>query len=273
MNIVLFSENDGCFFPAGDPRARHIRTVLKKKEGDTFEAGIENGKAGTARIIRSDETGVRFEFTPLSDGKKPYPLDLIVGFPRPIQLKRLFRDAAGLGVSRILLCGTETGEKSYMESKIVERGAAYEALKEGSMQAKSTHIPKLELFPSVKSCLDALHGEERNAAKAVPNRPPHGAAHRAYGYINAALDNVTPDEPLSSYIRRELAAAAAKGLFEEYPFRIRAAIGSERGWTDNERSLFKQAGFTLCGMGERVLRTETAATTAAAIILNALGVL
>lgn len=273
MNIVLFSENDGCFFPAGDIRARHIRTVLKKKEGDTFEAGIENGKAGTARIIRSDETGLCFEFTPLSDGKKPYPLDLIVGFVRPVQLKRLFRDAAGLGVSRILLCGTETGEKSYMESKIVERGAAYEALKEGSMQAKSTHIPKLELFPSVKSCLGTLHGEERNAAKAVPNRPPHGAAHRAYGYINAALDNVTPDESLSSYIRRELAAAADKGLFEEYPFRIRAAIGSERGWTDNERSLFKQSGFTLCGMGERVLRTETAATTAAAIILNALGVL
>ena len=273
MNIVLFSENDGCFFPASDARARHIRTVLKKKEGDTFEAGIENGEAGTARIIRSDETGVRFEFTPLSDGKKPYPLDLIVGFVRPIQLKRLFRDAAGLGVSRILLCGTETGEKSYMESKIVERGAAYEALKEGSMQAKSTHIPKLELFPSVKSCLGALYGEERNAAKAVPNRPPHGAAHRAYGYINAALDNVTPDEPLSSYIQRELDAAADKGLFEEYPFRIRAAIGSERGWTDNERSLFKQAGFALCGMGERVLRTETAATTATVIILNALEVL
>lgn len=265
MNIVLFSESDGCFFPAGDIRARHIRTVLKKKEGDTFEAGIENGKAGTARIIRSDETGVRFEFTPLSDGKKPYPLDLIVGFVRPVQLKRLFRDAAGLGVSRILLCGTETGEKSYMESKIVERGAAYEALKEGSMQAKSTHIPKLELFPSVKSCLSALYGEERNAAKA--------ARHCAYGYINAALDNVTPDESLSSYIRRELDAAADKGLFEECPFRIRAAIGSERGWTDNERSLFKQAGFTLCGMGERVLRTETAATAAAAIILNALGVL
>ena len=265
MNIVLFSENDGCFFPADDIRARHIRTVLKKKEGDTFEAGIENGKAGTALITRSDDKGLYFEFTPLSDGKKPYPLDLIVGFVRPVQLKRLFRDAAGLGVSRILLCGTETGEKSYMESKIVERGAAHEALKEGSMQAKSTHIPALELFPSVKSCLTALYAGE-------PNLPP-AAPHWAYRYINAALDNVKAEESLSSYIRRKLDAVPDKGLSAECPLRIRAAIGSERGWTDNERALFKQAGFTLCLMGERVLRTETAATAAAAIILNALGVL
>ena len=52
-----------------------------------------------------------------------------------------------------------------------------------------------------------------------------------------------------------------------------AAIGSERGWTANERKLFRERGFTLCGMGERVLRTETAATTAVAIILSNMEIL
>ena len=50
-----------------------------------------------------------------------------------------------------------------------------------------------------------------------------------------------------------------------------AAIGSERGWTNKERAMLEEAGFIRCGMGERIMRTETAATVAGAIILNAMG--
>ncbi|WP_162510898.1 RsmE family RNA methyltransferase, partial [Treponema endosymbiont of Eucomonympha sp.] len=52
-----------------------------------------------------------------------------------------------------------------------------------------------------------------------------------------------------------------------------AAVGSERGWTERERGALTEAGFTLCSLGERVLRTETAATAAAALILDAMGCL
>ena len=250
MNIVLFCERDNYFFSLNDERTRHICRILKKKEGDTFEAGIEGGMAGRARIVSLNDEGLRFDFTPLNDGKPLFPLEMIVGFPRPIQLKRLFRDMAGLGVSRILLCGTETGEKSYMESKIIERGAAYEALKDGSIQAKSTHIPKLDIFPSVKSCLAALNGEKRTD-----------------GRIAVCLDNVKARRPLSEYVKDALGTRDASSIL------VRAAIGSERGWTDTEREAFSTADFQLCSMGERVLRTETAATVSAAIILEALGVL
>ena len=52
-----------------------------------------------------------------------------------------------------------------------------------------------------------------------------------------------------------------------------AAIGSERGWTEAERDLLEQNGFSLCSMGTRILRTETAATVAASIILDSMGFL
>ena len=52
-----------------------------------------------------------------------------------------------------------------------------------------------------------------------------------------------------------------------------AAIGSERGWTDKERDFLVEKGFTLCSMGERILRTETAATVAGSIILSQLGLI
>ncbi|MGP1510874.1 MAG: 16S rRNA (uracil(1498)-N(3))-methyltransferase [Treponema sp.] len=261
MNIVLFNERDNYFFPLNDERTRHICRILKKKEGDTFEAGIEGGMAGQARIVSLDDKGLHFDFTPLTDGKPLFPLEMIVGFPRPIQLKRLFRDMAGLGVSRILLCGTETGEKSYMESKIVERGAAYEALKDGSIQAKSTHIPKLDIFASVKDCLASL--KEKNADRR----------------ISVCLDNVKAEMSLGEYIKNALDTkdGSARGCLPDGkdcpPILVRSAIGSERGWTDTEREAFQAAGFTLCSMGDRVLRTETAATVSASIILEALGVL
>lgn len=251
MNIVLFRECDNYFFSLNDDRTRHICRILKKKEGDTFEAGIEGGMAGKARIVCLNDEGLRFDFTPLSDGNPLFPLEMIIGFPRPIQLKRLFRDMAGLGVSRILLCGTETGEKSYMESKIVERGAAYRALKDGSIQAKSTHIPKLDIFPSVKDCLGTLKEEKQAVC-----RP-----------INVCLDNIKAEMPLSEYIKKEAGAQYGSSIL------VRAAIGSERGWTDTEREAFRASGFKLCSMGNRVLRTETAAAVSATIILEALGVL
>ena len=55
--------------------------------------------------------------------------------------------------------------------------------------------------------------------------------------------------------------------------RVIAAIGSERGWTDRERRLLENSGFVRCGMGERIMRTETAATVAGAIILSGLEII
>ncbi len=243
MNIVLFSKADNYFFPSTDERAKHIISILKKQKGETFEAGIENGQAGIATITHIDEKGITFIFNATSDGKPLFPIEMIVGFVRPIQLKRLFRDIASLGVKRLHLVGTELGEKSYMHSKIVERGAAYKALKDGAIQAKSTHITDLCIHPSLKECLKTLCIEEKD--------------------LSVCLDNIKPSETLFKHLQRE----------ENRNLTLFAAIGSERGWSDAERNLFKKKNFTLCSMGKRVLRTETATTVALSLILQARGYL
>ena len=185
------------------------------------------------------EEGITFDFTAGGDGKPLTSLEMIIGFPRPIQLKRLLRDIAALGVCRVHLTGTDLGEKSYMQSNLVERGSAYQMLLDGTVQAGSTHVPELCLYKTLDECLKALGGEE----------------------LLLALDNVNP-------VAR-LADAVKKGWSE----RVVAAIGSERGWTDRERSLLESKGFIRCGMGERIMRTETAATVAGAIILSGLEII
>lgn len=243
MNIVLFEKNEiSCPLKLNDERAQHILKILHKKEGDTFSCGIIKGMAGKAEIIHISEEGIKFSFEPESDGKPLNPLKMIIGFPRPIQLKRLLRDVAALGIQEIHLTGTELGEKSYMKSNLLERGTAYKMLLDGTVQAASTHIPELFLHQNLKECLQEI---SKNPAE-----------------LKIALDNVNASENLFSFMQNRV---------QKFP--VIAAIGSERGWTDNERQLLEKSGFTRCSMGQRIMRTETAATVASSIILASSGFL
>ena len=246
MNICLFSKDEiSQSLPLRDERAQHIIKVLHKKAGDTFTAGIIGGQSGVATIVDITTTGegagISFEFSPTGDGKPLAPFEMIIGFPRPIQLKRLLRDIAALGVCRVHLTGTDLGEKSYMQSNLVERGTAYQMLLDGTVQAGSTHVPELCLYKTLDECLSAI---ESSAGRA---------------YLKLALDNVNPSMRLADAVK-----PAA---------RVVAAIGSERGWTERERQLLESKGYVRCGMGERIMRTETAATVAGAIILSELEII
>ena len=243
MNICLF-ENAEISTPLSfdDERGAHILKVLHKKQGDDFTAGIIGGASGVATITSIDEAArkIFFEFKPTGDGKPLNPLKMIVGFPRPIQLKRLLRDIAALGIREVHLTGTELGEKSYMQSDLAQPEAAWKLLHDGTVQAGSTHVPAVFVHTTLVETLGSLSLSK--------------------GEQLICLDNVNPACALG-----EINFSNVSGVI--------AAIGSERGWTDKERSLLEQSGFIRCGMGSRIMRTETAATVAGAIILNSMGVL
>lgn len=250
MNICLFSEEEiNKPLDLRDERGEHLVKILHKKTGDTFTAGIIGGMAGIATItgIEGDfKSGgkLTFTFEAKTEGKKLNPLKMIIGFPRPIQLKRLLRDIAGLGVCEVHLTGTELGEKSYMKSTLVEKGSAWKMLLDGTVQAGSTHVPALFMHETLQDCLSAIKNDSEQM-------------------MLLALDNINPKCSLVEAITEKKGGAGdCAGICSV------AAIGSERGWTAKERELLEREGFIRCGMGERILRTETAATVAGAIILS-----
>lgn len=248
MNICLFKQEElNRPLSIKDERGEHIIKILHKKEGDTFSAGVINGMAGTATIKKIENGEITFDFKPESEGKNLYPLKMIIGFPRPIQLKRLLRDIAALGVQEVHLTGTELGEKSYMQSNLVEHGTAYQMLVDGTVQAASTHVPDLFLHKTLKECLESVISEKElcNNAK----------------NLKLCLDNINPTGSLFSVLQEQT----------EKPALVVAAIGSERGWTQKEREMLESAGYLRVGMGPRVMRTETAATVSASIISACMG--
>lgn len=258
MNICLFTSEE-ILKPLSvkDERGEHIVKILHKKPGESFTAGIIEGSAGLAVINKIEDGNIYFDFVPDSsiDEKKLHPLKMIIGFPRPIQLKRLLRDIAALGVEEVHLTGTELGEKSYMQSNLVENGNAFKMLLDGTIQAGSTHVPKLFMHKSLKECLDFIEENKVNA----------------HHFLRLALDNVNPKCSVSKAMQ-DLPCMICKDPCNEGK-NVFAAIGSERGWTNKERELFEKYGYIRCSMGNRIMRTETAATVAGSIILNELGYL
>lgn len=250
MNIALFTESEITSpLSIKDERGEHIVKVLHKKEGDSFKAGIIGGMTGTAVIEKIENNSIFFSFKEEAPGLAPQPLIMIIGFPRPIQLKRLLRDIAALGVKEVHLTGTELGEKSYMQSNLVEHGTAYKMLLDGTVQAGTTSVPELFLHKTLTDCMEAVKKSAGENFQAL------------------ALDNINPKGSLVEILREDKTKSQDDKIISV------AAIGSERGWTDKERLMLEEAGFVRCGMGKRIMRTETAATVAASVILAERGLL
>ena len=132
-------------------------------------------------------------------------------------------------------------------SRIPVKAAA--TVLEGTVQAAGTHVPRVAVCPDLASALSRLEEDSRDYERTV----------------KLAMDNVRAVDNLPVYLN---------GMRETFwwpKVLTVAAIGSERGWTDRERDFLEGEGFALLRMGSRVLRTETAATVAASLVLAAMG--
>lgn len=243
MNIVLFEENEiGKPLPLSDSRSRHITSILKFGINDTFDAGIINGKRGKGSITDIKENKLYYTFKPFdSDKKSSDPVILVTSFARPPESKKILKNTATIGVKAICFVKTEKSERSYMESSLWKNQKYREYLVEGAVQAFETDIPEILFFKSLKECL------EDDFLKAYTEK--------------AALDNYEYTEKLSRMNFR-------KG----YDRTAVIAVGGERGWSSSERNALRSSGYTLCSLGKRVLKTETACIAGITVIKTVKGI-
>ena len=233
MNIILLSK-DEVFIPSSDERAKHIRKVLHMGPGDSFKAGIINGSMGKARILSSDEGGIRISYEPEMDGSALYPLTLIIAQVRPICMRRILRETVSLGVSHLVLPVSDLGEKSYLGSSLYTEGEYRKILIDGAMQAGMTGVSEVVITESLEEAMDNAEGD-----------------------VKILLDNREGALSLSS------ADLAGKSVV--------LAIGPERGWSKREAGLFMKCGYSPMLLGSRILRTETAAVGGTLLALSRMG--
>lgn len=235
MNIVLFEESEiGRVLPAGDERALHVLKVLRRDVGDSFDVGLIDGPRGKATLAGVTEEGLNLSFVWGEEEPALLPIDLVVGLSRPQTMRKILNEATTLGARSIRFVETDRGEPSYGKSKLWSTGEWRRHVLAGVAQAFSTRVPVVRWGMGLETALGELAGVG----------------------CRIALDNY------EASVRLGLAASGRRELA--------LAIGSERGWTGRERDLLRGAGWELAGMGERVLRTETATVAALAVAREAL---
>lgn len=258
MNMILFEESlRDNVIPMQDERAKHILNILKLKEGDTFRMGIVNESEGTATIKDIGLDGIAVEYH-VECKPKLYPVTLLCAQVRPICMKRILREAVSLGVERIVLTGSDTGEKSYLSSNLYRTGEYKEYLLDGAMQSCHAGVPQVVFSNTVDGALKALGiATDKSSLK---DKTDFSVSSYSDGHALIMLDNVVGAVPLSGV---DLKGVESSVL----------AIGPERGWSDRERGLFVEGGFAPMLIGSRVLRTETACSAGLAVLLSRMGLL
>jgi RsmE family RNA methyltransferase len=240
VNLILFEPGEiDRPLPRSDPRAVHLLRVLRRREGDTFDAGLIDGPRGrgTLAAIGPDALALTFAW-----GDAPPPLDpltLILGLPRPQTARDILRDATALGVAAMHFVTTEKGEPSYGRSTLWMSGEWRRQVIAGAAQAFATRLPEVS------------HG--RSLVEAVGRLPD--------GIARIALDNYEAEVSLA-----HLPLTPARSPVPAGAPAVALALGAERGWSAAERAGLRGGGFVFAHLGPRVLRTETAVTVAVALI-------
>ncbi len=229
MNALIFKdENEASLIPFAHPKAGHIRETLKAADGDFIYAGIAGGPLFKARI-ETLPGGYRIsgERIPLPN---PPALDaeLFAAFTRPQIAKRILFEAACFGVRRVVFYAATKGEAGYARSSLYSGSGPLECLIRGAEQACATSIPE---FASAASLGEAVSMAQASALKIAPD--PYEAT-----------------APLSALIPA--------------PGPVAILFGGERGFSNPDRELLREGGFTLASMGPRILRTDSAIIAALA---------
>lgn len=238
MNLMLFDDVfESVRLEASDPRAQHLRKVLRAQVGTLVFLGFVHGPRARAKVVALGSDGsFELEVVGTEPAPQPLPIQLLIGLPRPHTAKRLLFEAASLGVSGIHFFEAERSEPSYALSRLWQTDEWRERIRLGTEQAFGTHLPQVAMHADLQSAVSTLHGAA----------------------VHVALDNYEASGALGEVLPEAGASAVL-------------ALGPERGWTSNEREIFRKNGWKLAHMGAHVLRAETACVAAVSAAASQLG--
>lgn len=232
MNIILLEKQEvlgGRVFLA-DRRAKHLIKVLLVQSGDTVRVGIIDGPKGYGKVVAlcgKYPFQVELEVQFAEEMAEKPPIDLLLALPRPIMLRRIFSQAAALGVGTIFITNAQRVEKSFWNATLLDEEEYRSHLLQGLEQAVDTRVPEVCLYERFKPFVEDVLPE------------------RIKGYSHLLIAH-----PGS--------AATLKGVMGERPDRILLAVGPEGGWIDYEIDRFTECGFAAFSLGKRILKVDTA---------------
>src|SRR5438093_1381157 len=208
----------------------HLRDVLRLRPGQVVEVFDGAGRSYVGRVQR-DDGGLSVGSLEPIETRAESPIDVSLGLAL-IKYERFewaLEKATELGVREIVPLETRRCEVRLLQGKVEARLERWRRIvREAAKQCGRSAVPEVAAPRSL-------------------------AEHLAAGLAGTAL-----------LLLSERSAAPWDGRVEAR--RIGVTIGPEGGWTAEEVRSAEQAGCRIVGFGPRVLRAETAAIAALAIV-------
>jgi 16S rRNA (uracil1498-N3)-methyltransferase len=217
-------------------QASHLIRVLRAQAGMEFDI-VAGDRVWHGVIAGISGDAVRFNLVAEVQAEPALPVTMLLSVFKFDRMEWAIEKATELGVERIVPIIARRSEKHLAQSaqNRVERWRRI--AREAAQQSRRSDTPTIE---------DAI--------------PLKTAARREGDAVRLLL----AEQERTTTLRRALEEAlSASG--DELPA-IRLAVGPEGGWAAEEEALFDSEGWKPVSLGPRILRAETAAITAMAVV-------
>jgi 16S rRNA (uracil1498-N3)-methyltransferase len=214
--------------------AQHLSRVLRAKIGQEFDVAV-NGELRRGRIVHIDDSRVEFELGDPVPAVAALHVTLALSIFKFDRMEWAIEKCTELGVTRIIPVIADRTDK-HLAAASTKRADRWRRLAtQASEQSRRLAAPDISPPTNLKELLS------------IP------AAHRI------VLSEIEQDTTLMDALTAVQSTQA-----------LALAIGPEGGWTENELKLFSEAGWTPASLGGTILRVETAAIAALAIVQSEL---
>jgi 16S rRNA (uracil1498-N3)-methyltransferase len=216
--------------------ARYLRDVLRLRRGARLEVFDGEGGQFIAEVADVGRSGVELAVVAVSErspAESPLSLTLAVAVAKGAKLDWVVEKATELGVSRIV---PFTCARTIPQGDFASRTRRWQRLAEAAAtQSRRAVCPDVDDVAPFSAVLELAPQRDR-----------------------AILFWERGDASIDSRSDRSVATAVV-------------VTGPEGGFTDEEATAARSAGFTIATLGPRILRAETAALTAVALAQNRWG--
>ncbi|WP_066064074.1 16S rRNA (uracil(1498)-N(3))-methyltransferase [Neobacillus soli] len=227
-------------FSIDEDDRHHIVKVMRMQIGDQIICVDSEGKQAVCRLAEITDTSVVADVVQWKDEVPELPISITIasGLPKGDKLEWIIQKGTELGAHQFLPFSAARSVVKWDEKKAAKKIERWQKIaKEAAEQSHRTLLPKVFSAVSFKALLEksndfhyklaAFEEESRNGETSV---------------LSSTLNQMKKGESLL------------------------LVFGPEGGLTDDEVGLLRNNGFAICGLGPRILRTETAPLYALAAI-------
>ena len=219
-------------------QAEHLTRVLRAQPGMEADV-VAGGRVFHAQVVAASPHEVRFNLISELQAEPALPVTLVLAIYKFDHLEWAIEKATELGVAAVAPVISRRTDKHLAEAAKARVERWRRIVQEAAQQSRRSDVP-------------VVHDPT-----ALPARVR--AASEATRIVMAEQERTTT---LRNALDEALAAAET-----EMPT-LEIAIGPEGGWAPEEEALFDANGWRAASLGPRILRAETAAISALAVVAS-----